>query len=178
METRFHDATSSDWFAVQVVARREHLTATHLSVRGYEVFLPCYTERRRWADRVKIVDRTLFPGYLFARAEANPERIVTAPGVIRIVGNSDGPICVAPWEMQAIQHVIDAGSRVEPCPVPRAGERVRIEEGPLRGVEGTVLFIKGGNRLVVTISLLQRSVSTEIDSAWSFVSSSSCSYLS
>lgn len=56
-----------DWFAVQVWSGREHLSARHLAQRGYDVFLPCSRERRRWSDRIKVVERALFAGYVFCR---------------------------------------------------------------------------------------------------------------
>ena len=46
------------------------------------------------------------------------------------------------------------------------GEKVRIEIGPLAGVEGILVALKGSNRLVVSVSLLQRSVSVEINESW------------
>jgi len=155
-----------EWFAVQVWSGREHFSASHLRLRGYEIFLPCYQERRRWTDRVKVVDRPLFAGYIFARAERNPGRIVTAPGVIRILGDVGGPVSIPVEEIEAIQRIIDARVQAGPWPAPQAGHRVRIDAGPLSGVEGTILLAKGRNRLIVTISLLQRAVAAEIDSAW------------
>lgn len=172
MEAHCPTAQASEWFAVQVNGGREHLSATHLRVRGYDIFLPCYPERRRWTDRVKIVDRALFHGYIFARAIPNAGQIVRAPGVIRIVGNRSGPVYIPLRDIEAIQRIIDAGARVEPCPLPQPGERVCIEEGPLRGIEGTVVASKGGHRLIVSISLLQRAVAAEIDSNWRIIPSS------
>ena len=43
---------------------------------------------------------------------------------------------------------------------------VRIEEGPLQGLSGMVLKIKSGLKLVLSVSLLQRSVAVEIDRRW------------
>jgi len=62
MESSCPDLISTAWFAVQVWTGREPLSAKHLRVRGYDVFLPCYREHRTWSDRVKKVDRALFAG--------------------------------------------------------------------------------------------------------------------
>lgn len=37
----------------------------YLSATGLEEFLPLYQVRRRWSDRVKVVDVPLFDGYVF-----------------------------------------------------------------------------------------------------------------
>ncbi|HVV47573.1 MAG TPA: hypothetical protein VHC72_20320, partial [Bryobacteraceae bacterium] len=50
-----------------------------------------------------------------------------------------------------------------PWPFLRAGQRVRIEHGPLRGVEGVILEQKDEWRMVVSVELLQRSVSVVLD---------------
>jgi len=43
------------------------------------------------------------------------------------------------------------------------GSKVRIEVGALRGLEGILTEVKGKRRLVLSITLLQRSVAVEID---------------
>jgi transcription antitermination factor NusG len=167
MEAGYHDAAMREWFAVQVWSGREQVSARHLRQRGYEVFLPCYSQRRRWSDRIKVVDRALFPGYMFCRLDTNVAgRIITAPGVIRIVGDRSGPLPVAAHEIEAIQRIVETQLSAEPWPVSYVGQRVRIERGPLTGIEGTVLVVKNRHRLIVSVSLLQRAVAVEIDSEW------------
>jgi transcription antitermination factor NusG len=160
-----HDV--SRWFAVQVRTGREHSATKHLRTRGYDVFLPCYQEQRRWSDRVKQVECALFAGYVFCRmAPEVTGKILTAPGVIRIVGNRTGPLPVSASEIQAIQRIVETIRTAEPWPFVLAGDRVRLETGPLRGLEGLVISVKSRHRLIVSVSLLQRSVAVEIDPAW------------
>jgi len=166
-DSRSDDFTTREWFAVQVRASRERLSADHLTHRGYEVFLPCVRHTRRWADRVKQKSRPMFPGYLFSRfAPQVFAKLVTSPGVIRVVGNSHGPLPIPKSEIESIQRIVDAQLTSEPSDVPRAGERVRIEVGPLSGAEGIVLQSRNGRRLVVSVPLLQRAVAVELDPGW------------
>jgi transcription antitermination factor NusG len=167
MSTPFSDDTMPYWVAVQVCAGREQLSAAHLGRRGYEVFLPCYHEHRRWSDRVKKVERALFAGYLFCRLGTPvTAKIITAPGVIRIVGDSERPLPVPTHEIEAIKRVVETRLNAEPWPYLETGQCVRVECGPLRGTDGIVLMVKNRHRLVVSISLLQRSVAVEIEPAW------------
>lgn len=159
------------WFAAQVWAGREHLCATHLSARGYDVFLPAYRERRQWSDRIKTVDRALFEGYLFCRiSDEIFATIVTTPGVIRIVGDGTKPLPVSSEEIDALQRVMERKLTAEPWEFLRAGERVRIHQGPLAGIEGIVRRTNARHRLILSVSLLQRAVAVEIDSSWVEVS--------
>lgn len=167
MDGRSFDELAREWFAVHVWAGREQSCATHLRARGYEVFLPCYQERRRWSDRVKQMDRALFSGYVFCRtAAAVAASIVTTPGVIRIVGDRSGPLPVHADEIEAIQRIVETRRSTEPWPFLEAGQRVRVDAGPLRGLEGVVLRVRNRHRLIVSVSLLQRSVAIEIDPEW------------
>jgi transcription antitermination factor NusG len=161
------DDTLHQWFAAQVWAGREPLCAEHLRVRGYEVFLPSYCEHRRWSDRVKKADRALFPGYVFCRLCGDAlAKIVTTPGVTRIVGDGRRPLPIPGDEIEAIQRIVATGVTARPWAFVQAGQRVRIERGPLRDIEGIVLRTTQGNRLIVSVALLQRSVAVEIDAEW------------
>lgn len=155
------------WVAVQVRSRREHITATQMRLIGCDVFLPRYREARQWSDRVKKVERALFTGYLFCRFYAClAPKIVLVPGVSRFVGDGDGPLAIPTSEVDALQRIVDAGLQPQAWPFPRVGERVHIEAGPLKGLEGVVQAVKNERRFVVSISLLQRAVAVEIDPEW------------
>lgn len=165
-----------EWFAVQVWAGRERLTVKHLSYRGYDVFYPCYMERRRRLDRVANIERALFAGYLFCRmGSAVAAKIVTTPGVVRVVGDGRRPVAVDDGEIQTLQRIIASGVATEPWSYLSAGQRIRIDAGPLSGTDGIVLRVKSRYRLVVSVSLLQRSVSAELDADWVTVLPQSCS---
>jgi transcription antitermination factor NusG len=155
------------WFALQVRARHEIGIADYLSNKGYEQFLPLYKCRKRWSDRIKEVDLPLFPGYLFCRF--NPQNrlpILKTPGVVRIVGNSQSPIPVCDKEIESLQILVASGLPNQACAFLQAGDRVRIEAGPLRGAEGLFVRFKGNCRLILSVTLLQRAVAIEIDSAY------------
>jgi transcription antitermination factor NusG len=155
------------WFALQVRARHETGIADYLGNKGYEQFLPLYKCRKRWSDRIKQVDVPLFPGYLFCRF--NPQNrlpILKAPGVVRIVGTGRSPIPVCDKEIESLQILVASGLPNQPCGFLKAGDRARIEAGPLRGAEGLFVRFKGNCHLILSVTLLQRAVAIEIDSAY------------
>lgn len=158
---------SHPWFAVQTRARYENFAAKQLDGRGYEVFLPFYQCQRRWSDRMQEFEMPLFPGYLFCRFNLLDRLpILTTPGVIQIVGIGKTPIPVDEQEVSALQGAVKAGLPRHPWPFLKVGQRVRVEDGPLRGLEGVLLHVKGRYRLVLSVTLLQRSVAVEVESAW------------
>jgi len=154
------------WFALQVRTRHEAGVADQLSGQGYDRFLPLYKVRKRWSDRIKEVDAPLFPGYLFCRFNPHDRLpILKTPGVIQIVGFQSGPAAVDESEIRSIQSLVAAGVPHQPWPFLAAGDRVRIESGPLLGLEGILTEVRSSYRLVLSVTLLQRSVAVEIDSA-------------
>lgn len=153
------------WFALQVRARHEFGVAAYLKGKGYEWFLPLYKVRKRWSDRVKEVESPLFPGYLFCRFNPHDRLpILKTPGVTQVVGYNHVPVAVDEEEIAAIRRMVTSGMPNRPCAYLAVGNRVRIESGALRGLEGILLELKGKRRLVLSITLLQRSVAVEIDS--------------
>lgn len=145
--------------------RHEVGVSDHLQGKGYEWFLPLYKSRRRWSDRIKEVDAPLFPGYLFCRFDPHDRLpILKTPGVTQIVGYNHVPIPVDEQEITAIRRLVASGVPNFPCAYLAVGSKVRIDAGALRGLEGILIDVKGKRRLVLSITLLQRSVAVEIDS--------------
>jgi transcription antitermination factor NusG len=157
----------SPWFALQVRSRYERNVANFLDGKGYEWFLPTYKSRRRWSDRMKEVELPLFPGYIFCRFNPHDRLpILKTPGMISIVGTARVPTAVDDAEIAALRTLVTSGLPRQPWPYLEVGQRVRIEHGALEGMEGILLQHKGGDRLILSVTLLQRSVAAEIDSTW------------
>jgi transcription antitermination factor NusG len=161
------EKVDSKWYALRVRSRHEDAVAKHLEARGLESFLPLYKSQRRWSDRVKEIGIPLFPGYVFCHFNVmNRLPIVTIPGVVHVVGTGKIPAPIDESEIAAIQVAVKSGLRTEPWPSLCVGDRVRIEHGPLSGVEGILLSVRGHQRLLLSVTLLQRSVAVQVDEAW------------
>ena len=156
------------WYAIRVQSKFENLASVTLHGKGYEEFLPLYRSRRRWSDRVKELDLPLFPGYLFCRFDVHDRLlpILTTPGVISIIGAGKTPVPIDDEEIGAIRAILCSGLLTQPWPFLRVGSKVYIERGPLAGVEGIITNTDKVYRLIVSVSLLQRSVAVEIDREW------------
>jgi transcription antitermination factor NusG len=89
---------------------------------------------------MKEIDLPLFAGYVFCRFVYRQKvNLLNTPGVRRIVGFGTGPAPVAESEISAIQAMLQSKLPVRPWPFLKPGDRVRVERGPLRGIEGTRL---------------------------------------
>jgi transcription antitermination factor NusG len=92
--------------------------------------------------------------------------ILKTPGVVKILGNEAGPLPVPETQIESIQKILNGKAAVSPFPYLKEGQLVRVVDGPLRGCEGFLIKIKEEKeKLVISIHLLRRSVSVEIESA-------------
>ncbi|MCU1338098.1 MAG: transcriptional activator RfaH [Bryobacterales bacterium] len=153
------------WFALSVNVRHEKIVSQLLLNKGFETFLPLHTRRHQYDRRVRTFDLPLFPGYLFCRVNPTARLpVLTTPGVLRMIGAGRVPIPLEDDEIVSLQRVAEAGIAMVPHPFWRSGQTGRVTAGPLTGIEGIVVGAKQSMRLVLSVSLLQRSVLLEIDS--------------
>ncbi len=156
--------SARDWFAVRVLPRHEKTVNSVLGHKGFETFLPMYSRRHRYPSRTRCFDLPLFPGYLFCRLHlAARLPILTTPGVIQMVGAGRTPIAVDEQEIVVIQRAVESRLPLTPVSGWQAGQRGRIMDGPLAGLEGAIVRVKAAVRLILSVTLLQRSVCVEID---------------
>jgi len=155
------------WFVLRVKSRHEKLVSSHLQSRNVEHLLPLYTSRNKWADRYKNVQLPLFPGYVFSRFDLeNRGSILRTPGVIDIVRFGQVLAPVDLHEMEGLQRLVSSGVACEPYGPVEVGEKVEIHSGPFFGLTGLVTEVRKAFRLVLSVTLLRRSVLVELDRDW------------
>lgn len=156
------------WFALGVRPRAERIVSQLIRDKGFEEYLPIAKSVCRPSDgQVQKHRSPLFPGYLFCRMDlANRMPILTTPGVNSIVGAGKKAIAIKDEEIERVRQVVSSGLPVKSRPGVERGQAVRIETGPLRGVEGVVLRHKDDLRLVVSIQLLNRAVEVVLSPDW------------
>jgi transcription antitermination factor NusG len=157
---------SAAWFALYTRHRHEKAVATAVSEKGLTVFLPLYKIAHRWKDRMKDLVLPLFPNYVFILASPGQRNIVlSTPGIYDFVRLSGIPAPIPAEEIEAVRQAVTHGLNTEPHPFLKSGDRVRVKAGPLGGMEGILVRKKNFYRLVLSVELLVRSISVEVDVA-------------
>lgn len=156
------------WYALTVKHQHETAVCAALAYKGFEALAPTYRARRRWSDRVKEIELPLFAGYVFCRFPfAERIQVMDAPGVAKVVEFGGAPAEISDGEIAAIRAVMAAKLPVRPWPYLKPGDRVVVERGPLRGIEGTLLREGAGGgdqmQLVIGVEILQRSLAVELE---------------
>lgn len=164
MELIEKQAQPRQWFAVYTNSCQEKRVAEHCQVRDIESFLPVCRSTRRWRNGCTVnLERPLFPGYVFVRVhQTHRVRVLELPGVVSIVGSARQPEPLPDADIEALRngiHLLNA----EPHRYLNVGERVRVRSGPLQGMSGILLRKKNSVRVVLTLDLIMKSISVEVD---------------
>jgi transcription antitermination factor NusG len=156
--------SEAGWWAIYTRHQHEKVIAQTLFSKGFEVFLPLYAALRRWKDRSKTLSLPLFPCYVFIRGSLDRRlHVLTTPGIYTVLTRGGEVAMIPDDEIQAVRRAVDGTRQVEPHPFLKCGERVRVVHGSLEGVEGILVRKKNLFRLVISVELLARSASVEID---------------
>jgi transcription antitermination factor NusG len=152
------------WFAVYTRAQHEKVVAQQFREKSIEYYLPLFESVRRWKDRRKLLTLPLFPGYIFVHLSLLERmRVLQISGVVHLVGFNGHPEPLEEAEISAVRSLTASQCRIQAHPFLRTGCRVRVTRGPLAGTEGILVREKKNYRLVMSIELIMRSVSVEID---------------
>jgi transcription antitermination factor NusG len=154
------------WYVAHTSANREKRVTEQLLQRSVEHFLPLYESMRRWKDRRMKLQLPLFPGYVFVRLALRDRlTVLQVPGVAQLISFNGKPAALPDKEIEALRAGLATQLRVEPHPYLTVGRRVRVKSGPLEGAEGILIRKKNAYRVVLSLDLIQRSASVEVDAS-------------
>ena len=164
MSSESTEQAEPKWFALRVRAKHEKSVAELIRLTGFDCFLPVQHVRRRWSQRWKELELPLFPGYVFSRfSREHWTRVVNVPGVVDAVRFGKTLATVEEEELKALRVAENARCDLEPCAYFPVGEHIQIVDGPLHGLSGTVVMDQGRSELILSVTLLQRSVRVKIE---------------
>jgi transcription antitermination factor NusG len=155
-----------EWFAVHTRSRHEKSVYEQLRGKQIQTFLPLYRSSKRWKNGQAGAELPLFTGYVFVRIDGKKTLpVLQTPGVARFVGFGSGPAPVPDHEIAQLEAIMSQGLDACPYPFLSAGQRVQIQCGPLAGLTGIVTRDKGKSRIILSVELISRSISVELDFA-------------
>jgi transcription antitermination factor NusG len=158
-----NDGLEPKWYAAYTRSRHEKSVEDLLQRKQIETFLPLYKTVRRWKNGDHRVDLPLFPGYAFVHiAICDRLDVLKVPGVVRLVGFNGMPTPLNDGDVESLRQALSAGIKAVPHPYLTVGRRVRVTAGPLAGREGILVRRKGAMRFVLSIDLIQRSISADV----------------
>jgi transcriptional antiterminator RfaH len=153
------------WYAVYTRTRHEKSVAEQCKQRGVATFLPLYCVQRLWKQRRAKVLLPLFPSYVFVRIALRDRlRVLGIPGIVSIVSFRGVPAVVPEAQIDSLSRAVSLG-RANPAIYLQSGKRVRVTAGPLAGLEGIVVGVRGEVKVIVSFEWMSRSVAISLDAA-------------
>lgn len=154
-----------NWIAVYTKSRHEQIVVNELNKKNIESYCPMFKERRQWSDRKKWVHFPLFRSYVFANIEINENiYVLQTIGVNKIVKFQEKISIIPDQVIDNIKNIIEGGYNVEQADYFIKGDEVRVVSGPLKGLDGVVLDLRGANKIIIKIEAIQQAFSVEISS--------------
>jgi transcriptional antiterminator NusG len=152
------------WYGIRTRSNHEKVAASVLRSKGYDPYLPLYQLQGSQPNAQRQGERPLFPGYVFCRFDVKKRLpVLITTGVISVLGFGKEPAPIPDEEIEAVKAVLRSGLHAAPCAYLREGQHVRVKNGSLNGLEGILVKKKNQYRMVVSVTMLQRSISVEID---------------
>jgi len=154
-----------NWIAVYTKSRHEQIVVNELSKKNIESYCPMFKERRQWSDRKKWVHFPLFRSYVFANIEINENiYVLQTIGVNKIVKFQEKISIIPDQVIDNIKNIIEGGYNIEQADYFIKGDEVRVVSGPLKGLDGVVIDLRGANKIIIKIEAIQQAFSVEISS--------------
>jgi transcriptional antiterminator RfaH len=128
------------------------------------VYLPLQKRKKRWSDRVKVVEEPLFAGYLFARfTEAQRYPLLNTPGVVRIVSFDGAYASVPDAQINALQQMAYLDNEIEVVDSELVvGSEVFISSGPFKNQSGRLIRHNGKGKLLIEITAIGKGILLEL----------------
>ena len=160
------EASQEKWYVLYTKSQHERQVEEQLIKRGVEAYTPKLTLKRKWSDRIKLIEEPLFKSYCFAKFSPLKDKIkvLSQPGVVKIVNFDDQCVPVEDAVIESLKIMIDNDLKIDPCPHLKEGDEIRVRKGPLKGLKGYVLEKRNKNTtLVVSIDAIGAAVKCVLD---------------
>lgn len=159
------------WHALYVRSRSEKKVLSQLEDMGIEAYLPLITEVKQWSDRRKKVEEPLFKSYVFVHSSDKQYiTILNVYGVVKFVTFEHEAVVVPENQILAIKKFVEEYERGEEFKIKndeelKVGQKVRIINGPMKGLVGRLDTIRNKRHLIVYIEVVGQFIPVHIPRA-------------
>ncbi|MDR3611591.1 MAG: UpxY family transcription antiterminator [Ignavibacteriaceae bacterium] len=156
---KIEDPFQKYWFALYTRSRSEFKAAEQLLALDVQFYLPTVIKWKKWSDRRKKIQEPILKGYIFIFANEKERKLsLEQAAIVRCVFDHGRPAKIPEWQLDNLKKMLSNESEflIQDGLVP--GVKVKIKEGPFKGIIGVVHESDNGKTIAVSIDLLRRSV--------------------
>ncbi|MFL5752508.1 MAG: UpxY family transcription antiterminator [Bacteroidia bacterium] len=154
------------WHALYVSSRSEKKVMEILLDKGIEAYVPLVRSMRQWSDRKKMVSLPLFNGYVFVNVlPEEKEKVVQSKGVVSFVRSEGKVAVIKEHEIERLKQLVRLGYQLEVTGIKKnykEGDKVKINSGALKGIEGFVLESREGRFIEILLESIGQSIKVKL----------------
>lgn len=152
------------WYAIYTRPRAEKLVFERLREKGIDTYLPLQKKIKQWSDRKKVVETPLFSSYVFVYVDRSDyDNVLKTHGVVKYITFEGKAATIPSKQIDNLRIIIDSDAEVETIwEVRKKGEKVRVNGGPLHGLEGVLISDGGKKRVMVQVDRLDQNLVVEV----------------
>lgn len=160
--------TEKKWYALYTKSRTEKKVYKELVEKGIETYLPLEKKLKQWSDRKKWVDEPFINSYIFVKTSAFIlQKALNTPGVVNVVKFSEKPAPVREKEINLIKSILSSEENYEiTADTFDIGEKVRVEQGSLKNLEGEMVYHLNKYKVLVRIASINQNILIRINPSY------------
>ncbi|MFH1120024.1 MAG: UpxY family transcription antiterminator [Bacteroidota bacterium] len=159
------DSADNRWYACFVKPRSEKATALRMAGAGVEFYLPLQRTRRQWSDRIRWVEEPLIRSYIFVRVNSQSFRkVLFIEGFLRFITFEGRAVPIPDSQIESLKMLINQHVELEITVESfEAGQQVEVVTGPLIGLRGELIEIRGSKKVLVRMDQIGQGIMVSID---------------
>lgn len=156
--------SNPNWYAISTRPRHEKKVYQALKQKKIETYLPLQKLSRKWSDRYKTIEEPLFSCYVFVRIALKDRlQVLQTDSVVRFLAFNNIPATIPDSQIQSVKLILEKCHTIDHIDYLTPGQKIEVEQGPLKGVKGICVEIKNSQRLVVRLDGIKQAISVDID---------------
>ncbi|MGE0089957.1 MAG: UpxY family transcription antiterminator [Bacteroidales bacterium] len=156
------------WFALYTKSRSEKKVNEELLSKGLVTYLPLEKKLKQWSDRKKWVEEPFIRSYIFVNIEPkNLDKALHTPGVVKVIRFEGKPAPIQEKQIEIIKSILNSNENYEVSSESfEPGEKVKVEEGLLKGLEGELVYHLNKYKVLVRIGTINQNILIRINPSY------------
>lgn len=152
------------WHVLYVKSKYERKIENSLKQKDIEVFLPTIKTIRQWSDRKKVIEKPLFPSYIFVKVHSalDLNKILSIEGACSYIRFGNEYAIAREDEIRNIKYLINHNGILEDIEISdqllSVGKRYKIHNGPLSGLECVIIRMENKDRIMIRVESLKQNI--------------------
>ena len=160
--------SNKKWYAIYTHARTEKVVSKRLIEKNIETYLPLHKVLRQWSDRKKMVEIPLFNSYVFVKINRGEyDNVLKTNGVVKFIAFEGKAVSIPDQQIETLRVLINSDIHLETSNIVfKAGKKVKVAMGQLKGLTGELVQESKKNRFLVRIEEINQNLLVNIPSSY------------